>query len=300
MDLSIVVLNYNGKEFLKGCFHSIFKNTKKIDFEVILVDNASTDGSVEYIKKEFPKVKIIENKENVGFAKGNNIGVSMASGKYIIILNNDTIVLPDAFNNLVHFMEKQSKKTLATGKVLNFDGSLQLNCSKLPTFLKEYLNFTLCKVKGPNPLSKYRNWNSNLINKVEMVSGAFFIIEREEMMNLGGFDERIFIFYEDADLCFRFLKNGGQILYYPNSVIKHYWGGFFRPLKLEGLSISYRSVLYYFSKHFGKMYSRFFNVLVKISALILTALFGILAFSTLGFYKKAVEKFRIFFHILRL
>lgn len=297
MELSIIILNHNGKQWLKDCFQSVFDNTHNISFEVILVDNASTDGSVEYVRKEFPQVKVIKNNANVGFTRGNNIGVKEAVGEYVCILNNDTIVLPDALNNLFNFVKTQPIKTIATGKILKFSGGIQPNCSNLPTFFREYLNFTFSKIKGPNPFTL--RLKEDEIQKVEVVTGTYFMIKRSDMLELCGFDENIFIFYEDADLCLRFCKLGGQVLYYPDSVIKHYWGGYYKSCSLEALRISYRSMLYYFCKHYGKLYSSLFNISVKGTSLIISIILGVITLLTFGRFKKVIDKNKLFLSLLK-
>lgn len=297
MDLSIIILNHNGKQWLKDCFQSIFNNTHNISFEAILVDNASTDGSVEYTRQKFPLVKVIISKINVGFTRGNNIGIKEATGEYLCILNNDTIVLPGALNNLFHFVKSQPKRTIATGRILRFNGEIQPNCSNPPTFLQEYFNFTISKIKGSNPFAL--RFKKESIQKVGVVTGTFFVIKRKDMLELDGFDENIFIFYEDADLCLRFRKLGGQVLYYPYSVIKHYWGGYYKSFSLEAIRISYRSILYYFNKHYGRLYRFLFNVAVKMTSLIITVVLGSIIVFTFGCFKKVIEKNRLFLAVLK-
>ncbi|MDD5529606.1 MAG: glycosyltransferase family 2 protein [bacterium] len=310
MELSIIILNYNGKHWLKGCLQSIFKNTRKINFEVIVVDNASTDGSIEYVKKEFPSVKIISNETNVGFTRGNNIGLKEAGGEYICILNNDTIILPDAIANLLGFVKSHPLKILAAGKLLGFDENIQINYSKYPGFLQEYFNFTIFKLKASKFLIRKRAYipkkNSKYVDricKVDVVTGTFFIIKREDMLELSGFDENIFIFYEDADLCFRFRKTGGHIFYYPDAVIKHYMGGYYKSHKLDGIEKSYQSILYYFRKHYGKVYCFLFVFLVKKTIfIILLCLMSLLPISNenLNYRKKIEEKIKMFHYILKI
>ncbi|MFA5032822.1 MAG: glycosyltransferase family 2 protein [bacterium] len=309
MELSIIILNYNGKHWLKDCLDSILKNTTNTNFEILLVDNASTDGSIEYVEKEFPSVKIIKNKTNVGFTRGNNIGIKEAVGEYICILNNDTIILSDAIENLLGFVKLHPLKVLAAGKLLGFDGKFQTNYTKYPEFLQEYLNFTIFKLKAPNFLirkkaciSKENGKYIDKICKVDVVTGTFFIIKREDMLKLGGFDENIFIFYEDADLCFRFRKNGGHIFYYPDAVIKHYMGGYYKSHKLDAIEKSYQSILYYFRKHYGRGYCFLFDFAVKKTIFIM--LFYLMAIPALisnensNYRRKIEEKIRMFHYIL--
>ncbi|MDD2889366.1 MAG: glycosyltransferase family 2 protein [bacterium] len=309
MELSIIILNYNGKHWLEGCLQSLFENIRSIDFEVIIVDNASTDGSIEYVEKEFSSVRIIKNKTNVGFTRGNNIGIKEAVGEYICILNNDTIILSDAIENLLGFVKSYPSKVLAAGRLLGFDGRFQTNYTRFPKFVQEYLNFTIFKLKAPKFLVKKRAYVDkkngkyvDKVRKVDVVTGTFFIIKREDMLKLGGFDENIFIFYEDADLCFRFRKDGGHIFYYPDAVIKHYMGGYYKSHKLDAIKKSYQSILYYFRKHYGRGYCFLFDFAVKKTIFImlfyLMALPALISNENSNYRRKIEEKIRMFHYIV--
>ncbi|MBA7631330.1 N-acetylglucosaminyl-diphospho-decaprenol L-rhamnosyltransferase [subsurface metagenome] len=302
IDASIIILNYNGKSYLKNCLTSIFENTHNITFEVILVDNASTDQSVEFVKGEFSAVRVIENKENVGFAKGNNIGVEQAKGEYIIILNNDTIVLPNAINNLISFMKKEPIKMIVTGKVLKFKRHFESNCGRFPTFLSEYLYFGFFLIRYiKNPYSqkfRIKTWERDKLQEIDWVSGCYFAIKKDEMLKLNGFDENFFLYYEDVDLCYRFRNSGGRVLYYPQSVIKHLKGGTSQTDFLKAISINYKSAIYYFTKICGKFNAKILNLLIKITWLLDIIALSVLDISTFLKYSKIKKKLKLLNYLL--
>jgi len=299
LDVSIIVVNQNTKELLRKCLDSIYKSTNNIAFEVIVVDNDSSDGSVTMVKNEFPRVKTITNKENVGFARGNNIGIRKSRGKFVVVLNPDTVVLSNAINNLIDFMNKQSGNIMVGGKILNSDGSSQCSCWRFPTFSSKYLEQALFLIKYiKNPISEKMKINTSgkgQIQEVDWVSGCFFGTRRNTILDLGLFDESIFMYNEDVDLCLRLRRLGGKCLYYPGSTIKHFREEprserhYARRATVEG----HKSTIYYFKKHKGRMYAYLFHLTVKITWLLDFTVLLIL--STITFFKvpKMTEKMKL-------
>ena len=211
MDLSIVIVNYNVKEFLQNLIHSIYKAGERINYEIIIVDNASDDGSVELLQEKFPDVKLIVNSKNLGFSKANNIGMSVATGKYILLINPDSIVQEDTFEKMISFFENTPDAGLAGCKILNPDGTLQLACRR--SFPGPWTSF--CKVIGFSnlfPKSKFfARYNLTYLNEnetyeVDAVSGSFMMIKREVLEKVGNLDEQFFMYGEDLDWCYRIKK----------------------------------------------------------------------------------------------
>jgi len=199
LDLSIIIVNYNVKEFLQNLLHSIEKASSKILKEIIIIDNASDDGSVEVIKDKFPTIKLIVNKTNVGFGSANNQGLTIAKGKYILFINPDCIVSEDTFDNMISFFESHPECGLAGCKILNSDGTLQLACRR--SFPGPWTSFT--KVTGLSnlfPASRiFARYNltyldENKTYEVDAVSGSFMMIRKEVYDKVGGFDEQFFMF----------------------------------------------------------------------------------------------------------
>ncbi len=180
VELSILIVNYNTKKLLRNCLKSVFQNVKDIDFEVWVVDNASSDGGLEMLRKEFPKVKIIANKENTGFAKANNQAIKKAEGKYIFLLNPDTIILDENFKEPIRFMEKHPEAGACGPLVLNLDGTMQRQCKRgLTTFWNSFAYYSgLWKL-----FSKNKWWRK--------IFGGYFLLDKPddkicEVDNLSG------------------------------------------------------------------------------------------------------------------
>lgn len=254
MDLSIIIVNYNVKEFLLNLLHSIEKASSNIDKEIIVVDNASDDGSVEAIKEKFPTVKLVENKNNIGFGSANNQGLKIAQGKYILFINPDCIVSEDTFDKMISFFEGNVNCGLAGCKILNSDGSLQLACRR--SFPGPWTSFT--KVTGLSnlfPNSRiFARYNLNYLDEnrtyeVDGVSGSFMMIKRETYEKVGGFDEQFFMYGEDLDLCYRVQKAGFKVFYVPDTQIIHYKGESTKRSNLDETKLFYDAMHKFVKKH---------------------------------------------------
>jgi GT2 family glycosyltransferase len=235
IELSIVIVNLNTKDLTVGCIKSIEKEAGDLSFEVLLTDNGSNDGSVEAFKKikeeKYWKNKftLILNDINTGYAKANNQGIRKAKGKFILLLNNDTVVHKDALQNLLTFARKTPDAGVVGSKLLNIDGSLQMSCYHFPTItnaVKEYWLgqkglFEKFAPKGDAPVT------------VDSVVGAAFLITPEAKKRVGILDERYFAYFEDIDYCRQTWKKGLKVYYLPSSVIAHYHGATFKKMADE-------------------------------------------------------------------
>ncbi|MBU1026165.1 MAG: glycosyltransferase family 2 protein [Candidatus Margulisbacteria bacterium] len=259
-DLSIVIVSWNVSDLLKECLASIYANQESLNLEVFVVDNNSQDNTCSMVKKEFPQVQLIENKENLGFTRANNQAIRKASSKYIFVLNPDTIVQPQALSNIVKFMEEHPDCGALGPKLLNPDGTLQLSCRSFPT-LKTQLYTTLfldnlfpkSKLFGKHLMSY---WPHNEIKEIDQPMGAAILLRKETLDQVGLFDENIFVFYDEVDLCYRIKKAGFKIMFTPAAQITHYGGQSFKQWKglkssLRGGYIWRKSRNYFFKKHYG-------------------------------------------------
>lgn len=213
--VSIIIINWNGISDLKDLLPSL-KKVKYKNFETIIVDHGSTDGSIEYVKKNYPKIKLLEKKKNLGFALGNNVGVKEAKGEYILLLNNDTIVKPDFLTNLVDFIESDSKIGVVQPKIIFADSKkLQSAGTYLTnTGFLYHVGFD----KDPN-LAKY-----NKRKEIFSANGACMLIKREVIKKVGLFDKDFFLYFEETDFCWRVWLTGYTIKYVPEAVIYHKGG----------------------------------------------------------------------------
>lgn len=259
MQLSIIIVNYNVKHFLKNLIDSIIKSVTNLSYEIIVVDNASNDDSVEEIRNSFPFVKLIANKENIGFGKANNQAMKIASGDYFVLINPDSIVKTDTFDILIKFFENHHDAGMIGCKVLNPDGSLQLACRR--SFPGVWTSFT--KVTGLSslfPKSKlFAKYNltyldENEINEVDAISGAFMMFRKEVYERIGGFDEDFFMYGEDLDLCYRTQKAGYKIYYVPTTEIIHYKGESTKRSSLDETVLFYEAMKIFVRKHFSNFF----------------------------------------------
>ncbi|MCC9073599.1 glycosyltransferase family 2 protein [Flavobacterium sp. F-65] len=229
MQLSVIILNYNVRYFLEQCVLSVQQALENLDSEIIVIDNNSSDDSCEMIHSRFPDVKLIQNKENLGFPKGNNIGVSQAKGDYICILNPDTVVAEDTFTKVLAFAKEQHNLGIVGVNLIDGAGNFLPESKRgVPT---PWVAFT--KIAGLYkffPKSKYCNkyyaqhLKENETGKVEILVGAFMVMKRDLYHEVGGFDEDCFMYSDDIDLSYMVLKQGKTNYYYSETTVIHYKG----------------------------------------------------------------------------
>lgn len=247
-DVSIVIVNYNTKVLICDCLDSIFSLTKRIDFEVIVVDNASSDGSETYVRERFPSILWVNSGSNLGFGRANNLGVERAMGKYIFFLNSDTILLNDAVSLFFDHMElNREKESLGVlgAYLLDKNGNVNISFGYFPTPISEfvYLWRKLCRKSIEV---------SNTDKYVDCISGADIFIPRELFLKIGGFDPRIFMYYEETDLQYRLSKIGINRKVITGPRIIHLEGGSFKSkgLSLNRFRMAQSSYNYYLRKHY--------------------------------------------------
>jgi len=251
MQLSVIILNYNVRYFLELCVLSVQNAIQKIDAEIIVVDNNSPDDSCDMMKARFPNVKLIENEENSGFPKGNNIGVAEAKGEYICILNPDTVVAEDTFEKVLAFAEKQKNLGIIGCKLIDGAGNFLPESKRgIPT---PFTAFT--KVAGlyklSNVFGKYyaSHLNQNQTGKVEILVGAFMVMKKETYLEVGGFDENCFMYSDDIDLSYMVLKTGKSNYYFHETTVIHYKGE--STIRDEKYMQRFRQAMdFFYKKHF--------------------------------------------------
>ncbi len=278
MDLSIIIVNYNVKEFLQNLLYSIAKACQHISSEIIIVDNASDDGSSELIREKFPDVKLIVNQKNLGFSKANNIGLKVASGNFLLLINPDTIVREDTFQKMLNFFEEYREAGMAGCKILNPDGTLQLACRR--SFPGPWTSF--CKVTGLSsifPKSKiFASYNLTYLDEdqtyeVDALSGSFMMMRREALQMVGGLDEQFFMYGEDLDLCYRIQKAGFKVFYVHSTQIIHYKGESTKRSSIDETKIFYDAMKLFVKKHLS---SSFLVELILTSAITFRKFFAFL------------------------
>ena len=268
MQLSVIILNYNVRYFLEQCVASVQEALSNIDGEIIVVDNNSSDDSCEMMKTHFPNVKLIENTTNLGFPKGNNIGVAHAKGDYICILNPDTVVAEDTFEKVLAFAEKQKNIGIVGCKLIDGKGNFLPECKRgVPTpFVALTKIFSLYKLFPKTALfNRYyaQHLSENETGKVDILVGAFMIMKRDLYLEIGGFDENCFMYSDDIDLSYMALKKGKTNYYFHETTVIHYKG---ESTVKDGLYMKHfrEAMQFFYRKHFRS--SIIFDFFMKIGA----------------------------------
>ena len=285
MKLSIIVVSWNVKEDLGNCLRSIEENKPREEFEIIGVDNASTDGSVETIKKDFPDVKIIANSDNCGFSAANNQAIRIAKGKYVFLLNPDTIVYPNSLDTLTTFLDEHPDVGACGPKFLDANGQVHSSVGYVPTFRSLLYGRTFLRSLGifrrRHKELTARNFDFEKSGDVDQLSGAALMVRRSVMEEIGLMDENFFMYYEDVDLCLRIRKTGFRIVYLPDSIITHIGGKSSDQVSARRRIMLYRSMFVYFRKHRGGFLTWLFGLIFKPGVIIdhiLNVFSGIVAY----------------------
>jgi len=267
MKLSIIIVSWNVKADLGDCIKSVQENSPACDYEVVVVDNASSDGSAEMVKKQFPQVLVIENGENLGFATANNRGMAKSSGEYVLLLNPDTAVHPGSLDALVKFMDDNVDVGVCGPRLLNTDGTTQPSARGFPTLRGVVHCFTIMRAI-PVFRSQYRRWMMRDFahdrqTDVDQVMGAALMTRRSIIEQVGGMDEDFFMYYEEVDLCYRIKQAGWRIVFLPNPVITHRGGQSVGQIPVRRRIMTLRSILIFLRKHRGKRVVMLFNIFFK-------------------------------------
>lgn len=226
MQISIIINNYKTKGLLKQCLRGIYLYPPSCEFEVVVVDNNSGDGSVEMVKEYYPQVKLIASSENLGHHKGNNLGIKNSSGKYVVILNTDIAILDHAIDKMYQFMEENEKAAIVGPRLKNPDGSTQMSCMRFPKPMVPIYRRTFL---GKIPFAKkaiddylMTDFDHNTTRKVDWLLGACEMVRRSAIEKAGYMDEDLFLYFGDVAWCKKFWDNGLEVYYYPEAEIIHY------------------------------------------------------------------------------
>jgi len=271
VELTIVIISYNTRELLRKCLKSIFAYSSEVNYEIIIVDNASSDDSVEMVKNDFPYIFVIKNSENVGFARANNQGIHFSRGKYILLLNSDTEVSEGCIKTVYDFCEKTIDVGIVGCKTRLVNGGEQLSCYRFPTLLSEFIFFTKTILKDVwDPITYYQKmqyWKRNSIKNVDCVSGCFFWMCRSVVEKIGKLDEKIFMYYEDTEYCLRLRRMTDMKTYFiPDAQIMHYHGaGTNKEQEKSKICGGYNQSLYYLSKRYNnEMFITWYKQLIRL------------------------------------
>ena len=287
-DLSIIIVNWNTRELLAECLESVVRgqesgaggleseglipDPRSLIPEVLVVDNASTDGSAAMVRERFPWVRLIENRENVGFARANNRAIRESTGRYVLLLNPDTVVRPDALSALVCFMAAHPEAGAAGARLINPDGSLQVSAQPFPTLGREL--WRLLHMDAFHPFSAYprTRWRSSESVAVDVVQGACLMVRRTALAQIGLLDPDYFMYSEEVDLCKRIRKAGWRIFWVPQATVIH-WGGQSSRQVPEAMFLQlYRAKTLYFRKQHGRWQAGLYKAILWVVASLRLAL----------------------------
>jgi len=255
MDISVIIVNYNTKNLLRNCLHSVYETVKNISFEILVVENASQDGSPAMLREEFPQVQVIENSQNRGFAAANNQALALMKGRYALLLNTDTVLKEKAVYELFSFMETHPGVAMASGQLLNADGSKQNSIANFPSLWTLLFNVPLLEMIFPQKYPSKRYLHKDPI-EIDSGIGACLLVRRKAIEEVGLFDERYFFFFEETDWALQMKKAGWKIFHVPSAYIYHFQG------QSIGHDIRSRIEFYRSRYHFFRKWEPgFFNVL---------------------------------------
>lgn len=287
IQISVIIISYNSFNILRKCLISLYKFTSGISFEVIVVDNASTEGNIDDFLIDFPKLKILKNQHNIGFAAANNRGLNLAVGKYILFLNNDVIFKENTLQKILSFLEAYDDYRVLIGcRLLNEDGTIQESVDRFDSIWNTITtSFFLYKLFPKSRI--FNRYYENFLSldsplNVHIIKGAFIISIKKFIDELSGFDERFFFYAEEKDLCKRAIDLGGKVIFYPNSEVFHLGGA----TAGEESWFKYKQILKSKIQYFRKHYS-FLKRAIIISIFILGIIIRIPIYFVLGFYRKS-------------
>ncbi len=297
MDISFIIVNWNTKDLLQDCLNSIFKTVEALTYEIIVVDNASSDGSVEVLAQQYPQVKIIANQDNRGFGAANNQGFAVMRGKYALLINTDAVLTPGAVKKLWDFAEVNPRAAIVCGQLLNADGSKQNSIASFPTLFTLAANTSILEYLFPRRYPSKRYEHTAPLT-VDSAIGACMMIRKKALDEVSFFDERYFFFFEETDMAYAMRRAGWKIYQVPDAQIYH----------LQGQSIGhnaksriefYRSRYHFLRKWHRGAYSLAASVIIFIRLLVNTLLSAAGVLFTLGLAAGLRRKLSVYMQIIK-
>ena len=270
VSLSICIVSWNTRDLLETCLRSLYADPDSAGWQVLVVDNASSDGSADMVADRFPQAELIRSPQNLGFSRGNNLALERATGRCLLLLNSDTAVDAGALGLLVDYLDSDPDSGAVGPRLVYPDGSLQLSCGRTPGLHTEIVHKLL--LHRIFPFFRLGRWHHGERRCVGWVTGACLMVRREAAAETGFLDSNIFMCFEDLDWCMRLRKKGWSVVYLPSSRVVHHDGQSIRKNLGEMLVVSQQSLFYLFEKHFGKGRLHALRLLTVIEMLLRSAL----------------------------
>lgn len=274
VDLSVIVVNWNTKGLLRDCLQSVYTETDGITFEVVVVDNASSDGSAEMVEREFAQVTLMRNNENVGFARANNQAIKLSRGRYVLLLNSDTVVLGGALQRMVNLMDQYADAGAAGCRLVDQNGNLEYSCRSFPR--PKVAFFLNPPWPSLSTAAKWfedyllLDWDHCTVRSVDFATAACLMVRRECIQEVGLLDESFFMMVEDVDWCYRIRKEGWRIYYVPSAEVIHIRGASYandaagREMRLE----THKSMIHFFARHYQTSTVISFRILAVLASVL--------------------------------
>ncbi len=297
MDVSIIIVNWNTKDLLINCINSVYQTTKNLAVEIWVVDNGSSDESVKTVRDLFPEINIIENQDNLGFAKACNQALEQIKGRYAVLLNTDTILSDGTIETVADFMDKNVKVGICGGQLPNDDGSKQNSIANIPNLSTELFSKSLLRRFFPK---KYPGKEQDITNPVEVESviGAFMAVRKEAVDETGLMDESYFFFFEETDWCVRMKRSGWSVFHHPDIKVYHLQGQTAKKVHIGARIEYWRSRYIFFKKHYGMITLIILKTGLMFKLFLSLASNLILSLITAFTNKKAAERSKLYITIL--
>jgi GT2 family glycosyltransferase len=249
IDLSIIIVNWNTKQLLLDCIASVCNTVKRFSFEVIVVDNASSDGSPEAVSSAYPDVRVLRNTSNIGFSRANNMAMKLMRGRYAVILNSDTYLKESSMDDMVDFMDRHPEAGMCGPQLLNADGTKQNSVGDFPVLLTEFMSKRIIRVLFPKIYSRAFKTKLTVFKEpaqVDVVIGACMMVRKRAIESVGILDEDYFLFYEEIDWCYRMHRGGWHVYHLPNINVYHLGGQSRKEINLKARAESWRSRYFFY------------------------------------------------------
>ncbi len=291
-DLSIIIVSWNAKNYLQECLTSLHAAEGDLRLEIIVVDNASSDGSPELIRAHFPEVKLIETGANLGFAKANNLGLKIAAGRYIALINSDVNVAADCLSTLLQYMEQSPTIGLIGPRMMGAKGEVRRSTMKFPNLWDGFVRAMALDTlfKGTGLFRGFLNFDLNFeqVQDVDVLNGWFWMTRREAVQQVGGLDEQFFMYGEDMDWCQRFHKAGWRVVFFPEAESIHYGGASSANAPVRFYVEMQRANLQYWKKHHNRASLLCYWLLIGLNDLMRTIGYGLVYFWKRSAHSKAL------------
>jgi N-acetylglucosaminyl-diphospho-decaprenol L-rhamnosyltransferase len=265
VDLSIIIVNWNTRELLAGCLFSLYTAASQVESEVWVVDNASDDESTSMVRQQFPQVHLIENRQNAGFARANNQAIYQSQGRYVLLLNSDTEVLPGALETMVKFMNAHAQCGGCGPQLVNADDTLQVSCHPMLTPGREFWRLMFLDRLWRRATYAQGRWDRELPRRVEVIKGACFLLRQTALEQVGSLDEQYFMYSEEMDLCYRLAQADWQLWWVPTARVRHYGEASSRQMAEAMYVELYRSKVQFHRKFGGTRRAAHFRRLLRLA-----------------------------------